>query len=95
MTTRTEELALKRRTLLLHCALQRLEITHQLIGIEAKLTRADRVAEIITSSARNPLLLIAMVAGTALIGPWRLLRWVSQGAMFFNIARRLHGLFVR
>ena len=96
MSPRIEHLAQKRCDLQLRCALQHQEVAELSAQIEAKLATADRVIEVVAGVAKNPLILIALSAGAMFIGPWRLLRWVSQGSLLFSLlfsgARKIHQL---
>jgi YqjK-like protein len=87
--TRAQELAQKRQRLQLQCALQRQELAHLANDIEARLVSTDRVIDVVSSVVRNPAALIAVIAGTLILGPWRIMKWVSQGAMLFNLAKRV------
>ena len=87
--TRAEQLAQKRRDLRMQCALQRQQLAHLASDIEARLVTTDRVIDVIAGVARNPLALIAVIAGTLMIGPWRMMKWASQGALLFKIGRRV------
>jgi len=92
MNSRARQLAQQRRDLQLRCALQRQELGHLSANIEAKLVVADRVIDVASGIAKNPLVLIAIIAGTMILGPWRIVRWVSQGALLFktaNVVRQL------
>ena len=93
--TRAEQLAEQRRHLQMRCALQRQELAHLANDIEARLVTADRVIDVASSIARNPIALIAVIAGTLILGPWRIMKWVSQGALLFNVARRVQELVAK
>ncbi len=99
MSPRIEQLAQKRRDLQLRCAFQRQEVAQLTAQIEAKLVTADRVIEVVTGVAKSPLMLIAISAGAMFVGPWRLLRWVSQGSLLFSLlfsgARKIHQLVTK
>ena len=58
------------------------EIEHHLSGLDRGVGAAQRLA-------KNPAVLIGSVAVVALIGPKRLMRWVSRGALIYSTARRL------
>jgi len=95
VTSRAEQLALRRHILQMRCSLQRQEIAQLFANVESRLTGADRAADFVIRVVKNPLLLIAIAAGTVMIGPWRILRWVSQGAMLVRIARNFRRLWIR
>lgn len=87
MISRAELLALKRRSLQLSAELQRQEIARLSHNVEARLSGADRLADIVSSTVKSPLLLAGIFAGSMLIGRWRIVKWASQGAMLFNVVR--------
>jgi hypothetical protein len=89
MTSRAEQLALRRRALQLRCALQRQQIAFLSHDIERQLLTADRVINVVSTFARNPIALVATAAGVIMLGPWRILKWASQGVLLFKLARRI------
>ena len=93
--TRAQQLAQKRRHLQVQCALQRRHLAYLANDIEARLVTADRVIDVVSRIARNPIALIAVLAGTLIIGPWRITKWVSQGALIFKIAKRVQRLVAK
>jgi hypothetical protein len=95
MPTRAEELAEKRRDLQTRCALQRQEAAFFSNDIEARLVSADRVINVVSSIARNPVALIATIAGAMILGPWRIMRWASQGALLFKVVRKVQQLIAK
>ena len=95
MISRAEQLELQRRALQLRCALQRQQIARLAADIEGQLGTADRVISIVSNVARNPLALVATFTGLMVLGPWRIIKWVSQGALAFNLARRIQHLFAK
>lgn len=85
---RFNQLAAKHSNLRLRAAVQRRalgstmsEIEHHLGGLDRGLGAAQRLL-------KNPAVLIGGVAVVALIGPKRLIRWVSRGALIYTTARR-------
>ncbi len=93
--TRSAQLAIKRRELQLRCALQRYEIAELSHDFEARLTGVGRVIDIAISVAKHPIAILAAFAGAIFIGPWRIIRWVSRGAMLFNVARQVQRLIAK
>jgi predicted dithiol-disulfide oxidoreductase (DUF899 family) len=92
MTSRAEQLAYQRRELQLRCALQRQQIAFLAQNIEGQLVTADRVFSVVSTVARSPLAILAVITGTMVLGPWRIFKWVSQGAVLFNLAKRVQHL---
>lgn len=92
--TRVQQLAQRRRDLQAECALQRMQLAHEANDIESQLAIVDRIARIVTF-VRHPLAISALIAGTASIGPWRLAKWVSRGAVILNVALRARKLLAR
>jgi hypothetical protein len=85
---RFNQLAAKHSSLRLRAAVQRRElgatmneIEHQLSGVDRGLERAARVL-------RNPAVIVGGVALVAMVGPKRLMRWVTKGALLYSTAKR-------
>ena len=86
---RFNQLAAKHSNLRLRAALQRNqlgatmnEIEHQLSGLDRGIARATRVI-------KNPAVMVGAVALVALVGPKRLMRWATKGALVYSTAKRL------
>ena len=92
MKVHAKHLARKRRDLQVRCALQRQEMGHLGNQIEAQLATTDRVIGIASTVVKHPVILVAAFAGTMILGPWRIVKWVSQGALLFSMARRVQQL---
>ena len=92
MSSRAEQLALRRRELQLRSARQRQEIIDFVEHIEERLAVFDRAIGAVRSVTKHPLVIVGLVAGTMMLGPWRALRWIGQGAMLFNVAMRVRRL---
>jgi hypothetical protein len=39
--------------------------------------------------------ILAATVGTILLKPWRIMKWVTQGAMLFSVVRRAQQLFTK
>ena len=85
---RFNQLAAKHSNLRLRAAVQRRElgatmneIEHQLSGIDRGLGRATRIL-------RNPAVIVGGVAIVAMVGPKRLVRWITKGAVLYSTAKR-------
>jgi len=89
MMSRAEQLAVKRQALQLRCALQRQEVAFLTGAIESKLGNVDRVLDIAGGVVRNPVAVVAGIAGMVMLKPWRLMRWAGQGWLLFNLARKV------
>jgi hypothetical protein len=88
VSERFNQLAARHSNLRLRAAVQRQalgssmnEIEHHLSGLDRGLGAAQRLV-------RNPAVLIGGVALVALIGPKRLMGWISRGALIYTTARR-------
>lgn len=92
MSLRAQQLAQKRRELQLRSARQRQEIIDFIDHVEARLLVFDRAIGAVRSVAKHPLVIVGVVAGTMLLGPWRAFRWIGQGLMLFNVAMRVRRL---
>lgn len=89
MSERSISLAQKRSALRTHCAIQRAELARHAGQIEACLGPVDRGINMVKHYATQPLLVIGGVALIATLGPRRLVRWMSRGAVFVTAGRRL------
>jgi hypothetical protein len=85
---RFNQLAAKHNNLRLRAAVQRRElggmmndIEHQLSGVDRGIARATRVL-------RNPAVIVGGVALIAMVGPKRLMRWLTKGAVLYSTAKR-------
>ncbi|GFE78578.1 hypothetical protein GCM10011487_05780 [Steroidobacter agaridevorans] len=88
MSERFNQLAAKHSNLRLRAAVQRRELGSTMNEIEHHLSGLDRGLGAAQRLAKNPAVLIGGVAVVALIGPKRLMRWVSRGALIYSTARR-------
>jgi hypothetical protein len=71
------------------CAMERQLLADQSAQVERKLDTADRVLGVATLLTRNPLILAGGLAGLVVAGPWRLIRWATQGIVIVKIILRL------
>ncbi|NLG75388.1 MAG: hypothetical protein GX535_04060 [Xanthomonadaceae bacterium] len=90
---RSSQLALRREELRVQCELQRQELAQHAAVIEGELSRIDRTVTVIRSFLNKPTLIAAAAVALALIGPARALRWISKGAMWYGVAKRMLGTF--
>jgi hypothetical protein len=94
MSDRAELLATKRRALQLRCAVERQELSYRHADVETRLSTVDRVLDVARGVAKHPLWVGAAVIGVAMVGPVKILRWLTRGAFFWSAARRLGGYFI-
>jgi len=92
--SRAEMLAAKRHALQLRCAVEREEIRFRHADVETQLQSADRILDMARGVAKHPLLIGAAVVGVALIGPFKIVRWVGQSIFLWSAVRRLGGYFL-
>nr|WP_298725446.1 YqjK family protein [uncultured Steroidobacter sp.] len=85
---RFHQLATKHSNLRLRAAVQRRQLGASMDQIEHHLSGLDRGVGAAQRLLKNPAVLIGSVAVVALIGPKRLVRWVSRGALIYSTARR-------
>jgi hypothetical protein len=85
---RFNQLAAKHSNLRLRSAVQRRQLGSTMNEIESHLSGLDRGLGAAQRLMRNPAVLVGGVAVVALIGPKRLMRWVSRGALIYTTARR-------
>jgi hypothetical protein len=50
---------------------------------------------VVSVVTRSPIAILAVVAGTVFLRPWRLMKWATQGAVLFNMAKRVQQLFAK
>ncbi len=86
---RFNQLAAKHSNLRLRAALERRALGSTMNEIEHHLSGLDRGLGAAQRALKNPAVVIGGVAVVALIGPKRLMRWVSRGALIYSTARRL------
>lgn len=94
-SSRAQQLAYRRARLRAECAMQRRQLGENARAIETELQGVDRTIQLARRVASKPVLITGAIAALALIGPKRVLRWISQGALYYSTARRLMGLFRR
>lgn len=85
---RFNQLAARHSNLRLRAAVQRRQLGSSMDEIEHHLSGLDRGLGSAQRLLKNPAVLIGGVAVVALIGPKRLMRWVSRGALIYSTARR-------
>ena len=83
------QLAAKHSNLRLRAAVQRSELGATMNDIEHQLSGLDRGIATATRVIKNPVVVIGGVALVAIIGPKRLMRWVTKGALVYSTAKRL------
>lgn len=88
MSERFNQLAAKHSNLRLRAAMQRRALGSSMDEIEHHLSGVDRGLGVAQRWVKNPLVLIGGVAVVALIGPKRMMGWVSRGALIYTTARR-------
>ena len=91
--TRAQQLAYRRVRLRAQCAMERRQLGGDARAIETELHGVDRTIQLMRSIASKPVLITGAIAVLALIGPKRVLRWISQGALYYSTAKRIAGLF--
>jgi len=88
VSERFNQLAAKHSNLRLRAAMQRRALGSSMDEIEHHLSGVDRGLGVAQRWVKNPLVLIGGVAVVALIGPKRMMGWVSRGALIYTTARR-------
>jgi len=86
---RFNQLTAKHSNLRLRAAVQRRELGSQMNEIEHHLSGLDRGLGAAQRWVKNPAVIMGGVAVVALVGPKRLMRWVTRGAMVYSTAKRL------
>lgn len=95
MNVRARHLAEKRRDLQQRCEQQRHQVAQLTTSIETRLALVDRLVSATSGIVNRPLLVLGGIAGLVLIGRWRLLRWLSHGALVIATARKVQQLLAR
>lgn len=89
MSTRAQELAHRRESLRLRAATQRASLAYDVGIIGQRLQRIDRTLNAVRRIGKTPLLLGAGAAILAMVGPRRLFRWGTRGALAASTVSRL------
>ena len=89
MSERFDQLIAHHGRLRAQIAVQRSHLAQQANDIQGSLSGVDRSVVAVRKLVRNPLLIVGGVALIAWVGPKRLVRWVSQGAIFYSSAKRV------
>jgi hypothetical protein len=89
VSARTRELDQKCRQLQLRCAMQRQHFANEARRIELGFQSADRIAGAALRVMREPLVIVALIAGAIMIGPSRILRTLSRGLLLAAALQRL------
>jgi hypothetical protein len=85
---RFNQLVAKHSNLRLRAAVQRRELGASMDDIEHHLSGLDRGIGVAQRFIKNPAVIVGGVALVALIGPKRLVRWASRGALIYSTTKR-------
>ena len=83
------QLSQRREALRARCAVQRHQLGESAAEIEEHLGGLDRGIHMVRTVARSPLFITGAISLLVLIGPRRILRWVTRGALAWSTSRRL------
>jgi hypothetical protein len=86
---RFNQLAAKHSNLRLRAAVQRRELGATMNEIEDQLSGVDRGISRVSRVLKNPAVIVGGVAIVAMVGPKRLMRWITKGAVLYSTAKRL------
>jgi hypothetical protein len=86
---RAQELAYQRLRLRAQCARQREQLANDLRVVETELAGVDRAVALARRFVTKPALVAAGVALLTVIGPKRVLRWITTGAFWYSTGTRL------
>lgn len=95
MSNRLEDLASKRAALIAQSTSQRAHLKENIDDIETHLAGIDRGVEVARRILKHPLVLAGGIALFALIGPGKILRIASRGALLFSTGKRVMKLLGR
>lgn len=85
---RFNQLTAKHANLRLRSAAQRRQLGSTMNEIEHHLSGLDRGIGAASRLLKNPAVLVGGVAIVALLGPRRLMSWVTKGALVYSTAKR-------
>lgn len=85
---RFNQLAAKHSNLRLRAAVQRRELGTTMNEIEHTVSGLDRGIARATRVLKNPVVIVGGVALVAMVGPKRLMRWITKGALLYSTAKR-------
>jgi hypothetical protein len=89
MSDRAHDLAERRASLLLRCAVQRRAIASEVGSIEVRLATVDRVAGAARAVASHPAVVIAGVAATVVLARTRGVRVIGHALVLITGVRKL------
>jgi hypothetical protein len=89
MSERFNQLMTQHSNLRLRSALQRRQLGETMNEIEHHLSGVDRGISVARRLAKSPAVIVGGVAIFALVGPRRLMRWATRGALVYSTAKRL------
>lgn len=95
MSERQLELAARREALIAQSTVQREQLKLLAGDIKERLAGVDHAIEIARSVARKPTVIAGAIAMISFIGPRRVLRALTNSAMFIATGRRLVSMFRR
>lgn len=88
MSERFNQLSAKHSKLRLRAAVQRRELGSTMNEVEHHLSGLDRGIGAAQRLIKHPVVLVGGVALVAVVGPKRLMRWATRGALIYSTARR-------
>lgn len=89
MSARAEELARRRRALQERCEQQRREMGLAASTLEGQLGTVDRGIDLMRRLTSSPIVIGAVFALVALVGPMRLFRWTGRALLLATAFKRL------
>jgi hypothetical protein len=89
MSQRFDQLNAHHSNLLAQVAVQRQKLAESAEEIEHELGRFDRGVAVARRVLRHPAMIGGVIGVVALIGPKRMMRWATNGLMWYSTARSL------
>jgi hypothetical protein len=89
MSERFNQLVSQHSNLRLRAAVQRRQLGETMNEIEHHLSGVDRGISVAHRLVKSPAVIVGGVAIFALLGPRRLMRWATRGALVYSTAKRL------
>ena len=89
MSERFNQLKSQHSNLRLRAAVQRRQLGETMHEIEGQLGGLDRGISVATRLVKSPAVIAGAVAIFALVGPRRLMRWATRGALVYSTAKRI------
>jgi hypothetical protein len=89
VSERFTQLTAHHSNLRLRSAVQRRQLGQTMNEIEQQLSGLDRGIEVTRKLIKSPAVIVGGVAIFALVGPRRLMRWATRGALVYSTVKKI------